>query len=687
MTTSNQITDGVFFSSVVMGRDVRVVLPAEVRPALTGLPPPTTVFTGRDEQVELLLSALRPGREAGALLVSAVAGMGGVGKTELVLHVADRALRWFSGGVLFVDMFGYDPERRLSAGDALLGWLQAVGVPGEHIPASEQDRSRLWRSVLDAYVRDDRRLLLIIDNVADEGQVRPLLPTDARVPVLITSRHTLDLDARLHDLDTLDVAAAVALIREVIAGRRGPADPRLSEPADSLAEVCAGLPLALRIVAALLADRPRLTPDELAGQLRADDVRLDALARQQSAVRATFDLSYRQLAEDQARLFRLLPLNPGPDIATAAASVLAGVGEDVLADLHRAHLIEEPVAGRWRMHDLVRLYAATLPSPDGPEARERLYRFYVSRTQAATRYLWREGESPETEEFPERDAALAWLDAEHRNLVSVCVTAHHQRLPEISWELALALGRFLDVRRHNADAIATAMIARDLGERRDDLHEKGVAWNLLGLALMRVRRLDESIAMLSRARAAFRETGDVIREANSLSNLGGGLRAVGRTEEAVVALTEADEKFRSATGGHPTGGHASNNLGGALRELGRIDESITAHERARDVFRQLGDEHGEAQAWNALGITFREAGRVDEALAAHLRARDVFRAFADRHREAVALCDVGTALVRAGRAGEAHDYWAAAAEAFAETGEQDLAEVTRGWIDELRQGQ
>jgi hypothetical protein len=280
--------------------------------------------------------------------------MPGIGKTELVLQTAHRALHtrgWFRGGVLFVDLFGYDPDRRLSAADALLGWLQAIGIGGEHIPAAEADRARLWRSVLAAYIEQGRRLLLIIDNAADTNQVAPLLPTDADVPVLITSRHTLDIDARLHALGVLDTDPGIDLIATVIAHRRGPGDSRTRDEQAMVALVglCAGLPLALRIVAALLADRPHLQPATLAHDLRQAQHRLDRLSREQVAVRAAFDLSYQHLTGAQARLFRLLPINPGPDIGTTAAARLADLPQEqatiLLQDLHRAHLVDEPRPG------------------------------------------------------------------------------------------------------------------------------------------------------------------------------------------------------------------------------------------------------------------------------------------------------------------------------------------------------
>ncbi|MFJ8685796.1 ATP-binding protein [Micromonospora wenchangensis] len=662
---SNQISGGVFFSSVIQGRDIQVILPAEIRPALTGLPPASMVFTGRDGTVRNLREALRNG-PGGVQLVTAVAGMAGIGKTELVLQIAHRALAdgWFPGGVLFVDMFGYDPERRVPASDALAGWLSAIGIPGDHIPAAQQDRSRLWRSVLDAYTAQGRRLLLIIDNVASEDQLLPLLPGEPTVPVLVTSRHTLDLDARLHDLDVL--TSGVDLLTEVIGRRRGPDDPRLHQasrgPLGELADLCAGLPLALRIVAALMADRPHLKPQILADRLRDDRHRLDGLSRQQAAVRAAFDLSYQHLTDRQALLFRLLPINPGPDIATTAAARLADLPEhqaaELLADLHRAHLISEPAPERWSMHDLLRLYAIeqqTCKKDEGNtevgRARRRLYGYYTNNAFAAKTHL-SPAATAETRTFTDRAHALAWLDAEHTNLIATATTAENHQMAEVTTHLAFALAEFLDFRRHLHDWITVTTQACQIAKLNGEQESEGAAWNNLSFALYQVRRFDDAIDASTHARNIFQQTGDRHHEGAASNHLGLALIEVRRLNEAVDALTHACELLQQ-TGDRHGEGLAWNNLGLALRQVRRFHEAIEASTHARDIFQQAADWHREGQAWGNLGVVLTELRRFDEAIEAQTHAQDLFHRIGDRHGEGLAWNNLGIALREVGRIGEA----------------------------------
>jgi hypothetical protein len=266
-SVANQITGGIFFQAVIQGKNITVQLPSQVTPALSGLPPVSSTFTGREQQVKELLESLAKVEEPQrANLALAIAGLPGVGKTELVIQTAARALRepsWFPGGVLFVDMFGYDDARRMSCERALESMLVALGMPSEHIPDRLQDRSRLYRSVLGAFADQGRRILLVIDNVSTAEQVRPLLPTEGTSAALLTSRHTLDVGARLYDLPILDSRTSVELLHNALQHSRGVADTRARdepEQAATVARWCGGLPLALHIAGALLADTPALWP-------------------------------------------------------------------------------------------------------------------------------------------------------------------------------------------------------------------------------------------------------------------------------------------------------------------------------------------------------------------------------------------------------------------------------------------
>ncbi len=231
--TRNEISGGIFFSAVIQGRDITVVLPAELHPALAGSPAESRVFTGRDKDLGQLMEFLRPAAaDDMTARVSVVSGLAGVGKTELVLQAARAALDrgWFPGGALFVDMFGYDPKHTVEAGTALKGLLRAAGIPGEHIPAETQDQSRLFSSVIAAYAREGRPVLVVVDNVSSAAQARPLLPSSGRV--VITSRHMLaNLDARLLELDALSPQAGADLLVGQLAVSRGN-DTRVAQEPD-----------------------------------------------------------------------------------------------------------------------------------------------------------------------------------------------------------------------------------------------------------------------------------------------------------------------------------------------------------------------------------------------------------------------------------------------------------------------
>jgi tetratricopeptide (TPR) repeat protein len=263
-------------------------------------------------------------------------------------------------------------------------------------------------------------------------------------------------------------------------------------------------------------------------------------------VRAAFDLSHRQLSQSQARLFRLLPINPGPDIGTEAAAQLVQADEyrteTLLQELHRAHLIEENTEGRWRMHDLIRLYATEQPhiQPDEPDAaRQRLFTHYLGATKAANTHL-QPPPATVAPRFPTRVDALAWLEAERLNLIAVCTDAGQTTT---SIELTFALGRFLNFRRYFDDWITITTTARNILHQTGNRHGQGTALNNLGLALQQVRRFEEAITAHTQAATIYQETGDRHGEGQALGNLGLALEQVRRFEEARRCWRQAVEAF------------------------------------------------------------------------------------------------------------------------------------------------
>ncbi|MER6126691.1 tetratricopeptide repeat protein, partial [Streptomyces sp. NPDC001795] len=681
---SNRISDGVFFQAVIQGRDITVQLPHTIDRALSGLPDRSPTFTGRDEQLKELLTALDPAQGPGEPALVAVAGLPGVGKTELAVQTAERARQqpgWFPGGILFIDLFGYDNERRMSAESALDRLLRALGIRAEDIPAESQDRSRLYRSVLAALAEEGRRILIVIDNASSAEQVRPLLPTDGTTATLLTSRHTLDVGARLYDLDILEPAASIELLRQAIQHARDTTDTRVEdapEDAATIAHLCAGLPLALRIAAALLFETSTRPLASLAQALQAEHTRLNRLRREDRAVRATFDLSYQCLEEQHARLFRLLPLNAGPDVSTESAAHLAGLDETetetLLADLARAHLVEAGHTwGRWRLHDLIRLYAderghAHAEADQRDTALLRLLDHYRSIARAADSHL-KSQPANASRRFSDRRQALAWLDDERLNLVATVTAAASLGHPKASTSLAFALARFLDYRRHFDDSITVNTIAlaacRELGDRCCE----GTALTNLGAALQQVRRSDEAIDMLTQAAAICQELGNRRGEAAALNNLGTTLEKLRRFDEAIDVLTHATAIHREVGNRRDEAG-SLNNLGVTLANVRRFDEAIDMLTQAATICRELGNRRGEAAALNNLGTTLEKLRRFDEAIDVFAQAAAIGRDLEDRHREVAALHNLGRVLAEVRRFDEAVDIHNQTATAFRELGDR-----------------
>jgi DNA-binding SARP family transcriptional activator len=424
------------------------------------LPADVAGFTGRGvelAELDLLLPAAgQQGGTAGPVVISAVSGTAGVGKTALAVRWAHRAAGAFPDGQLYVNLRGYDPDQPVLAAEALAGFLRAFGVAGPDVPLGEAERAARYRSVVAG-----KRLLVVLDNAATEEQVRPLLPGTSSAMVVVTSRDSLAGlvardGARRLDLDLLPPAEAVALLDALIGGR-AEADPTATE---ALAGLCARLPLALRVAAELAAARPDTPLTVLAGELAAEGDRLellDAGGDPRSAVTSVFSWSYRHLPADAARMFRLLGLHPGTDWDRFAAGALTATNVTeagrLLSVLARAHLIQPTGPARYGMHDLLRAYAVSLAAAhDDDETRHAaltgLFAYYQAAYAAAVeclapgeRHHWPDPATTDAPvpEFRDPGAARAWLDAELSSLTAVAAYTASNSWPGHAIRLAATI--------------------------------------------------------------------------------------------------------------------------------------------------------------------------------------------------------------------------------------------------------
>ncbi|WP_405906470.1 tetratricopeptide repeat protein [Streptomyces sp. NBC_00828] len=633
--------------------------------ALSALPAAPAYLVGRQAQTDELLALLDPAGQGPS--VTAVAGLAGVGKTALALHGAHRAVAdgWFPGGVLFVSLHGYDPAGPVTAGQALGALLRALGIRHEDLPPTPDELASWYQSALARCSEQAGPVLVVADDASTAGQVLPLIPAHRGHRLLVTSRHTLGAGGRLVDLGVLAPADSVALLRMALRHARGDAETRVDdapEPARQIAELCGHLPLALQICAALAADIPARPLTWLVQALHDAHRRLNRLQREERGVRAAFDLSYQHLDDQHARLFRLLSLNPGPDLATAAAACLADTdpiaAEDLLHHLNRAHLIESsgPGGERWRLHDLVRLYAADQLDHDGTDdvaaAFARLLEHYRTTAAAADSHLGPRADSPPSPVFARREDALDWLEEERANLVATVTSASGTGAAATAASLAFSLATFFEQRRYLADWTTVTAIALAVLQQASDHQSAARALCNLGIAQRELRQFDVAVVLLRTAASAFAESGDRRAHAMALDMLGATWREMRQFDESITAHTQAAATFRETQDLHGEA-RALNNLGATCREMQRSDKALPALQEAVDIMRSVGDRRGEAASLANLGAALREAGQFEEAITQYRDAIAGFREAHDRHGEALALHNRGDALQQAGRFHEA----------------------------------
>ncbi|AIR98969.1 AfsR/SARP family transcriptional regulator [Streptomyces glaucescens] len=694
-----------------------------VRPAQ--LPATVPDFTGRACSVSELSEVLAAS-ETGVMAVSALAGIGGVGKTTLAVHVAHQARPAFPDGQLYVDLQGTGP--RAAEPETVLGsFLRALGTADSAIPDSLEERSALYRSVLDG-----RRVLILLDNAKDAAQVRPLLPGTSGCAALVTSRvRMVDLaGAHLVDLDVMSPDEALALFTKIVGEERVASE---REAALDVVAACGFLPLAIRIAASRLAARRTWTVSVLAAKLGDERRRLDELQAGDLAVKATFELGYGQLEPAQARAFRLLGLADGPDISLAAAAAVldlpAEETEDLLESLVDMSLLESAAPGRYRYHDLVRLYARACAERDEepPSEREaalsRLLDFYLS-TVAGVYLLERPGdrlvEHLEPARYPglafaDRHAARDWLYAEAVSLLACVRQAARRetlrRAVDVLWaavdlaesganskeyEAVAALLR--DVAQQAGDPRAEARaltalafvhhisgsrfdVALEEAERavrlaRDAADPLTGCWasNICGVVALYQSRHEEGEAHFTRAIDSFRRLGDRPGEASALCNLSRIHLATGRIDSAVALAREGAAMYDDM--GHALkGANGRYALGLALTRSGRLAEATDCLEEALRVFRDSRQRLWEGMTLFRLAELDLAAGRPAGAAVNAETALSLLRGIGGDWRHGNVLTALGRALDGIGQRDRAQVCWREALEIFETLGAPEAAEV------------
>jgi DNA-binding SARP family transcriptional activator len=624
------------------------------------LPAAVGEFTGRDDELATLTGLLgkRATAPAQTMVISAIGGTAGVGKTALAIKWAHQVAGQFPDGQLYVNLRGYDPDEPIPTADALAGFLRALGVPGQQIPDELEDRARLYRSRLAG-----RRVLVLLDNARDGAHVRSLLPGDPGCVAVVTSRDALAglvaaEGARRLDLDVLPPRDAARLLRSLI-GSRAEEDP---DAVTELAGLCARLPLALRIAAEQVVSRPETTLRDLVAELAAG--RLDGLDAGEDCadVRAVFYWSFQQLPADVASRFALLGLHPGGDLDPYAAAALTGtspaLARRLLGRLYRASLVQAVGRGRHGMHDLLRAYAREhAAAGDIRQCRSalaRLFDYYLSAAAAAMDIVvpaeahLRPRITPAAAALPAMPGeaeAQAWLDAERTNLVAVVAHCASQGWPRHAASLAATLFRYLISGSHLPEALTIYGHALQAARQSGDLAAEAQALNGLGGIAMMKGHFRGAASHYHAALEAYRRCGDRMGQARALYNLG-------VTEHQLHNLQSAAGYYRLTIAAYEEAGDRVG-VAGALcslslveTDLGLFDQASEHVQRALPVFRQAKDHLREATALERIGELSLRRDNLTQATASFEQALTIFRRIGSPVGIAAELYHLGEVGVR-----------------------------------------
>jgi tetratricopeptide (TPR) repeat protein/DNA-binding SARP family transcriptional activator len=622
------------------------------------LPAPPQLFTGRAME----LAELDKIHDASTVVITAIDGMAGVGKTALAVQAAHQMADRYPDGQLFIDLHGYtEGVAPVEPGEALDWMLRSLGVAGDRIPAGLDERAGLYRSRL-----AERRMVIMLDNAATETQVTLLLPGAPGCVVVVTSRRRLAGLDHTHalSLDTLAPADAIALLRQTAGEARLAGQP--PELVAELVELCGRLPLAIRIAAARLRSHPTWGLEHLVRRLRDQQHRLVELEAGQRSVTAALDLSYQDLDADQRRTYRLLGLHPGRDIDPYAAAALLDTtvreAGRALEQLIGAHLLQEPTPGRYRFHDLTRAHAVHTGSRDESSndrylALDRLldhYRHTAAMAMNAAHAYEREyrpqvppARTPEPD-VSDSATALEWLDRELPNLLAAATYASEHDRPTHLLHLSTILQRHLRTRAHNQDAIALAQKA--LATARATGHQAAETDALIGLG--HVHRMQGGLGEASdhyqQVLRLARATGNRAAELVALVGLGIVHRLQCRYEKATDHYQQA-LRLAQATGNQLTELQALIGLGIVHRSHGRYEQATDHYHQALRLAQATGYQGVQGDALVGLGVVHRLQGRYEQATDHYQQALQLAQATGNRAAELRPLAGLGHVHRVAGR--------------------------------------
>ncbi|WP_327343037.1 AfsR/SARP family transcriptional regulator [Streptomyces europaeiscabiei] len=609
---------------------------------------------------------------AGTVVISAIGGMAGIGKTTLAVHWAHRVADRFPDGQLYVNLRGFAPSGAvMGAGEAVRVFLDALGVPPERVPHGVDAQAALYRSLLAG-----RRFLVLLDNARDTEQVRPLLPGTPGCLTIVTSRNQLSGLVSAHGAHTLSLRPLDAEQARMFLERRLGAG-RLTGQARAVAEIaalCGGLPLALACVAARAAAHPGFSLSAIAAELRAAHGSLDAFSRTDASanVGAVFSWSLGAVSAEAARLFPLLALHPGPDFSVSATATLAELplrrARSLVAELADVHLVGEPTPGRYALHDLLRAHAAELLEEQLPDAgreaaTERLYAYYLHTAHATEPLLAPYADPMPPEPLPAgvhaeplvgHEQALAWLAAEYPVLLGVVGAAARSGRDRAACLLAWSLEPFFDRRGHWHDWATVQRIALDAALRLSDPAWEARGLRALARAESRLGLHGSARPRLDRALELFAELGDDIGRADTHRSLGWTCDQEGDLPGALHHNRLAMELFRHS-GRRAAYASVLNSVGWYHALLGEHREALSHCHEALTLLQELGDRYGQAATWHTIAYAHHHLDRHPNALVGYGHALALYRELGVPYLEACTLVHIGDTHAAMGDHATAHE--------------------------------